>query len=299
MTASTSRAALLTLVAALLWGVWWMPIRGLAGLGLSDAWAGAAMAAGGFVFLTALTLMRGRMGHVPRRAIVGAAFIGLAAASYSVALVWGEVVRAVLLFYLAPVWGKLIERFFMGRPWSNVSTVAIVLSFAGLGVLLGGAPVSGAAGIGDALAVLSGMSWAIGSALVFSSSASDTLRLSAWTAGALLLISGGFALFFAPPPEAGAAEFAIGIGSGAIYIAPILFMTLWSARRLAPAALSFILTAEIISGVVSSAVFLDEPFGLAHVLGTVLIIAGALTEVVWASGGDHGHESATGEDQET
>ena len=57
-------------------------------------------------------------------------------------------------------------------------------------------------------------------------------------------------------------------------------MTLWSAQRLAPAVLSFLLTAEILSGVITGALFLDEPFGLLQIIGAVLIIAAALSEVV-------------------
>jgi len=44
--------------------------------------------------------------------------------------------------------------------------------------------------------------------------------------------------------------------------------------------MSFLLTLEIIAAVASSALLLGERFGLVELLGTTLIIAGALVEFV-------------------
>ena len=75
-----------------------------------------------------------------------------------------------------------------------------------------------------------------------------------------------------------------GVGAGAVYVLPIMIMTLWSARRLAPTTLTFLLSAEIVSGVASSAVLLDEPFGAMQLLGTVLIVFAAMSEVMSGKG---------------
>ena len=72
----------------------------------------------------------------------------------------------------------------------------------------------------------------------------------------------------------------IGLFAGMIYVLPILLLNLWSAQRLSPAVLSFLMTAEIISGVVSSALFLDEPFGAMQGAGAVLILFAASVEVI-------------------
>ena len=65
-----------------------------------------------------------------------------------------------------------------------------------------------------------------------------------------------------------------------MYVLPILFLTLWSAQRLSPAVISFLLTAEILSGVTSSALFLDEPFGKMQAAGACLILLAALSQVL-------------------
>ena len=69
-----------------------------------------------------------------------------------------------------------------------------------------------------------------------------------------------------------------------IYVLPVLALTLWAAQRLSPAVITFLLTAEILSGVISSAIFLDEPFGWMQVAGTALIIFAALSEVLSSMG---------------
>lgn len=124
----TSLPALLAFVAAALWGVWWMPIRWLAGQGLDGALGGLVMLSGaGAVCLIWLGVKRGA-GRIGPRAWVGAALIGVAFTTYSAALSYGEVVRVILLFYLAPVWSKTIERVFLGLDWHWTSSLALGLA---------------------------------------------------------------------------------------------------------------------------------------------------------------------------
>ena len=68
--------------------------------------------------------------------------------------------------------------------------------------------------------------------------------------------------------------------SGTLYITPVLIATLWSARRLNPTTISFLLTGEIISGVATSAAFLNEPFGWPEIVGSLFVISAALVEIV-------------------
>ena len=71
----------------------------------------------------------------------------------------------------------------------------------------------------------------------------------------------------------------LALGAGAIYLAPIIGVTLWGAKRLLPATISFLLAAEILSGISSSAFFLDEPFGLWELAGTIMIVASVIVHV--------------------
>ena len=275
---------ILAFVAATLWGLWWIPIRHLESQGMSGAQASVSMNVGA-ALAAALWLLISRGGPMPSaRAFAGAALVGVAVSFFSVAITLTDVVRAILLFYLAPAWGKVIEWAFMGQPWRWPASVAIVASLCGAYLVLGGGLSLDGIGSGDLLAVLGGMAWAVGAALIFTAPSAASVPTTVVTAVAAVAVALGFGLV-APGPvlPGGLAAFG-GVVQGAligvVYVLPILVLTLWSARRLPPAALSFLLTAEILSGVSSSALMLNEAFGMMQLAGAVLILTAALSEVL-------------------
>lgn len=286
-------AILVTLAAAILWGLWWLPIRALESVGLGGAWAGLAMSLGALPALAALALVdrsragapdarrRGARGAVAGAA--GAALIGLALALYAASVAYTDVVRAALLFYLAPTWSVLIEGAFLGRRWSSRSLLAIALSLIGaLAIFRGEVGLDGWSA-GDAMALASGMAWSAGAALVFAAPARRATSVALAAGASAALCGAVLALLAAPgalavPREAAAAAALWALAAGALYVAPVLVATLWGALRLPPATLSFLLTAEIVSGVGSAALLLDERFGLPEAIGTLLILSAALLE---------------------
>ena len=55
---------------------------------------------------------------------------------------------------------------------------------------------------------------------------------------------------------------------------------MWSAQHLDPGRLGILLQLEAIVGIASAAVLTDEPFGLVESLGTLLVIAAGVADVV-------------------
>ena len=109
------------------------------------------------------------------------------------------------------------------------------------------------------------------------------MTLTLATAISATVIGAGFLILGTGTPFSGATSLAgsaFGAGFGAIYVLPILALTLWSAQRLSPAVISFLLTAEILSGVFSGVLLLDEPFGPMQMAGACLIFMAALSEVL-------------------
>ncbi len=280
---------LIAFAAAILWGIWWIPIRQLSDAGLQGGMAGVAMNLGAVPLLLAIALIRRGAAKTHRRALLGAAFVGLAITTYSAALNYTDVIRAVLLFYTAPVWSKLIEWAFLGEKWGLASTVALALSLTGAFVILGGDISLAAFRLGDILALVSGLAWAVGASLIFSSGQSDPIRLSLVAIVSAIIIGTLFAQFETGTAGGSgavgliAAQWQMALLMGTIYLAPVVLVTLWSAHHVPPAALTFLLTAEVVSGVVSTALLLDEPFGPLHAIGATLIIAGAIAEVTFVN----------------
>jgi len=272
------RPVLLALVAAIVWGVWWIPIRQLEDYGLNGAWGGVGMNAGACLALVVWALSQGQW-RINKRALVGTILAGLGVASFAASINHTDVARAVLLFYLAPAWSKLIEWAFMGYRWQFSTTIALISSLSGAFLVMG-ADLSGAGiGLGDGLALLSGLAWASGAALVFSAPKMSPATQAMFVCGAAAICGTGLGIFDAAPSLT---TTGIGLAGlyGVLYVVPVLLLTMWSAQILRPSLLSFILTAEILSGIISAAILLDEPFGLPQILGAILIISGALVELI-------------------
>ena len=280
MKGARSAPVLLCLTAAAFWGVWWLPIRALEQAGMPGGFAGLAMSIGALPALLCSAYFRG--GSLLGRGVLGAAAIGVAVTLYGTALTLTDVVRAVLLFYLAPAWSTIIECAFLGRRWSLRSALAILCSLTGMVVILGGDLSLAGWGVGDLMALISGIAWSIGAALLFTDRRCNSASAALATGVAAVLSAAALAPLTADLPEADAVWAALpwALLSGTIYLAPILGVTLWAALVLSPATMSFLLTVEIVTGVVSSAIFLDQRFGFVEGVGTVLVVSGAILEVV-------------------
>lgn len=272
----------MALAAAAVWGLWWVPIRGLEAQGLEGAKGGVAMSVGAAIACLVLIAYRGKRASIHPRALAGAALAGLAVASYSASLNHTDVVRAVLLFYLAPAWSKLIEWQFLKMPWRWTSTVALLAAFTGAFLIFDGDVSVSKIRWGDLLALTSGITWAIGAALIFTAGKSDSVFLTLATIAFSALMGMGVVYFDGPATMSVVSAWPVvmGLGAGVIYMLPVMLVTLWSAQRLAPATLSFLLTAEILTGVISGALILSEPFGWMQVAGACLIVFGATAEVL-------------------
>ncbi len=124
------------LTGALVWGVLWYPYRVLAGLGIS----GIAASALTYAVALALALVFWRRALAALRPSWLLAAIGLAGAAcnmgYVLATLHGEVMRVLLLFYLAPLWTVLLARLLLQEKVRLPGTAVIALSLAGAVVML-------------------------------------------------------------------------------------------------------------------------------------------------------------------
>ncbi|MEL7543765.1 MAG: DMT family transporter [Pseudomonadota bacterium] len=284
-------AVLLVTLGAALWGVYWVPIRAIEHLGLASAWSSTAvtLAAAPAGLIVAAWLRATGLSAMQR---LGAVFCGAALTLYGFSLANTDVVRAILLFYLSPIWSLLIETVFFGRRWTIRTTLAVLAAALGMVLIFRGElPLEGLGALGDWMAVGAGLAWSIGSAIIFARGpvAASALTATALVAAGVMSVLLSFALtgtdaqamhtIVAANTQVVALTATVA-AAGIIYLTPVMLVTLWGTSQISPATLGFILTAEIISGVASSALFLGERFGWPEAAGTVLIIIGAVIEVM-------------------
>lgn len=277
-------------LSAATWGVFWMPLRAMHGSGVSPGWATSLFFLVPVAALAPIAVARAA--HL-RRGGLALLLTGLASggamALYSGALILTDVVRALLLFYLTPVWSTVLERIMLRTPVGLSRMLSMLLGVAGLLVILGidvGPPVPRNAG--DWMGLASGLAWAV---------AAVRIRADE-TAGAL----DQTIVFFAGGALAGVALALLFLGEAGdlpthgdlarlppwtvafvlLVMLPSMFFIMWGAARLDPGVVGILFMSEISVGAASAALWAGEPFGLRELSGVVLVSAAGVVEVLAA-----------------
>lgn len=126
------------LFSAAMWGLIWYPMRLLEQAGMPVVWTtlAAYLAA---ALVASVQLWRSQQqwqGPWPLSLWALALAAGLTNLSFLVALIEGEVVRVMLLFYLSPLWSVLLGRCWLGERISRQSMLMIAIAMSGTFMML-------------------------------------------------------------------------------------------------------------------------------------------------------------------
>ncbi len=270
-------------ISSLAWGLAWLPLKwleaqGIGGLTLTQVAAGSA----GLAILPAAIArreaVRGHAGTLLGIAVLG----GYANLSFVLSLVYGDVVRVMVLFYLLPVWGAMGGRLFLGEPLHRLRLAAVGMAVLGAVLILGGpAILARPPGWIDAIAVSSGLAFAANN-LVFR--ASSDLPLVSKSAAMLLgcatmaglALAAGVQSWSTPGPAVTGYTLAYGLG----WLLVTTLATQWGVTHLEAARASVIIILELVAAVVSATLLGVETWTAIKLAGTVLILAAAVMEAV-------------------
>lgn len=269
------------IAASFMWGLAWLPLRALERLGLSGI-ALMLVAAGAAAVLLAPRLLgeRHRWLGQGRYLLLIAALGGYANLAFTVAMIYGEVVRVMALFYLLPVWGVLGGWMFLGERLDACRAVAVAAALVGALLILGGLDaLHGAISWPDLLAISCGMTFA-GNNLVFR--ARQTIPVATKTA-AMLLGASGFAaaLLIAgaqPWPETTAAGWLATVGYGLAWLLLATLGTQFGVTHMEAGRASIIIILELVVAVASAVLIGGERMSPAEMAGGALILAAAVIE---------------------
>lgn len=276
------------LVAAGVWGLFWLPLRAFERAGLATGWATFALFAVPALLILPLIIYRAALGKpTGARQVVTGATVGLAFALYYESLLLTEVVRALVLFYVTPAWGTLLEVLYMRRRITVVRVLALILGFSGLLVILGtGGSFPLPRNLGDWMALLSGAVFAVGSLRIRQAPGTSVVEHSF----AFFLYGGVCALILAllpidamgqpPTLEQVKALLPWLVLMAALFLIPVMWGLLWGSKHLDPGRVGILLQMEAIVGIGSAALLAGEPFGIAEAAGSVLVIAAGATDVL-------------------
>jgi drug/metabolite transporter (DMT)-like permease len=213
--AAPAAAALALGLNAFVWGTSWWPFRALEARGLHPLWATVVIY--GLAALLIAAVRPRAVGQVLRTPAlwVLVAASGTTNAAFNWAVVVGDVVRVVLLFYLMPVWAVLLARAVLGEPLRRAALLRVLLALAGAAIVLH--PAEGGAGwplprsLADWLGLVGGFSFALNNVMLRREARRpEEGRALAMFGGGMLVsaalafaLSGSGGIAWPPPPAAG------------------------------------------------------------------------------------------------
>ncbi len=270
------------------WGIFWIPLRALDGAGISGIWAVFLFYVLPTFLLIPILFLRRRQIHKGGWSLhVAGMLAGVSLVSYAGALVFTEVVRALLFFYLTPIWSTLLARIVLKEPITAQRWVTIGLGASGLLLILEiDTGVRGGLSAGDWMGITGGFVWAIAAVCMKSDERGNgidfTLSYFIWgSAAALLLTALPFDGALSPPDrETIHAVLPWFVPVALILVIPPAFAIMWGATVLSPGLLAILFMTEISAGTVTAAIWANEPFGVREMSGVILITAAGIFEPI-------------------
>ena len=121
---------------AFVWGTSWWPFRQLEARGLHPLWATVLIY--GLAVAIIVTLRPRAVGQVLRTPALWVLIVasGTTNAAFNWAVVIGDVVRVILLFYLMPLWAVLLARLVLRERLTRMTALRVLIAVAGAAVVL-------------------------------------------------------------------------------------------------------------------------------------------------------------------
>jgi len=279
--------ALAVFASSAIWGLFWLPLRYFAAHGVTGLWSTVVVMGLPVLVIVPLALWRGEV----RREHAGTLFLvgiggGVSLALYAAALVHTDVIRAIFLFYLMPVWTALYGLVALREPVRPLRGLAIAVGLAGLWLLLGGArgwPLPH--NRGDLFGLAAGIIFGITIAWIRRKPAVGVCANNA----ALYVIGFAFTLFLllASPDELGRmpdassllAILPVALAVSWLLALPSNLALYWAAKRLSPVTTGMLMMSEVVVGAASAAALIGTRMTAFEVTGSLLILASVVTDL--------------------
>ena len=279
----TQWAVMALLLAGLLWGLTWLPMKYFAAQGLSGPMF--TLLSYGSTGLMALPwiVWRRHLWWSQRLAVTAIALTGGAAnVCFVTALINGEVVRVMLLFYLAPIWGVLGGRVFLAEPLTKLRVGGVACAVLGAMLLLGGPAVfDSPPGWVDLLALASGMLYATQN--IVTRAANDlSLDIKALVVfvGCGVLSAAVVLLSSASMPAISFIMAGQLVAFGSVWMLTAMLFTAWGVTHLEAGRAAILLVFELLAATISAMWIGGERLNSLEWLGAILIVTAALLEAL-------------------
>jgi drug/metabolite transporter (DMT)-like permease len=281
---SSRLPVIVLLSASILWGLSWLPLKTINGMGID----GIALTLSAYGIL-ALTLTPFLLGQVSiwrkhKRAMVLIFLLGGGAnLAFTYALINGEVIRVMVLFYLLPVWGVLGGKFFLKEDIDRWRWLGVSLAIGGAFLVLGGFDaLSGAPSWIDLIALLSGFFFAFNNLVFRAAQAVPVVsKITVMFYGCFILAAILIAGDVEPMPAFVSMDAWLALALYAlIWLLAANIGSQWGVTHMEAGRSSIIIIMELITAVISATIIAGETMNPIELLGGGLIMTAAFIEAL-------------------
>lgn len=271
-------APLSVVLGATLWGIVWYPMRLLEEQGMDGVWLTLILYAAALVASLPYTYRSIReLRDSPGWLAVLMLSAGWTNIAFVEAVLGGNILRVMLLFYLSPLWATFMGRLFLGEPISRTALVSLGIAMTGALFMLWNSAVGipWPEGRADWFALTAGIAFALSNVATRAAQVSLAAKVFSVWSGVAIMAPVLIVVLAVPTPEVSLGTVGAAVALGAC---GIMFMTLliqYGVSHLPvyrAAVLTFI---ELIAGAVSQALLTNEVVTVREWTGGALIVLGA------------------------
>lgn len=274
-------------IASFFWGLSWLPLKGISQMGFD----GPLLIFLAYSLLTLFfwpflwrhkSFLRSHLKAWLTILLLG----GGANLAFNYALIYGDVIRVMVLFYLLPLWGVLGGKFILQEKVDALGWLAAGLAIVGAFLIVGGFEVFDAPPSWlDGIAVLSGFLFAMNN-LAFRAHQDIPIvpKLGALFIGTvifsgLLCIAIGVSL----PENASWIGWGILVFYGLVWLLIANLGSQWGVTHLPASRSSIIIIIELVVAVISAVLIANETLSLWEGIGGAFILSAAILEALRSS----------------
>ncbi|MDH3326009.1 MAG: DMT family transporter [Gammaproteobacteria bacterium] len=275
------------LIGSVLWGLTWIPLKffnqqGIDGIPLTLIAYGIV----GLILLP-ITIKQYPLWRVAKRNICLIFILGgTANLAFAVAMVYGDVIRVMVLFYLLPAWGVLGGKIFLKEEIDKTRWIAVLLALSGAFLVLGGFQLFDSAPSWiDLVALASGFALSMNN-IAFRASADLPVmsKIGMQFIGTFALA--GLLLLFQVQsmPAISGENLGMVIAFGVIWLFAAAMATQWAITKMEVSRASILIILELVTAVLSAMWIGNEQLSLLETFGGLLIIIAAVLEAFRGDG---------------
>ena len=284
------KIAIALAISAGAWGIYWLPQRILEEGGLTGGWGTIAQMIIGVILLLPIAIWRKVKGKTTGLEIPLTGFlIGGGFICYALSFLLTDVVRALILFYMTPIWTTIFEILFLKKRPGLERVLTLSLALGGLWIVFSKQTIIPLPeNSGDWLALAGGALFSAGLVRLelIKTDGVFPIIFSFFSFGSIFNIVAGFLLKEylgpVPPIEAFVSMALFLIIISVFYFIPTGIVIFWSPSKLGAGLCSILFLSEIVVGVITSSILTNEPFGWREITGSTLIVVGGVLAVVLA-----------------